>query len=85
MLTPEVTKASFPPTGEVRPESGPTGQRARAPLLMGRVGRAPCQNRHAGLDIVIISGKLKLQPCGSAAYLGNVGLAESRLLSGVSM
>jgi hypothetical protein len=40
---------------------------------MGRAGRAPCQNRDAGLDTAVISGKLKLRPFGWAVYLGNSG------------
>ena len=39
---------------------------------MGRVGRAPGQNRDTGLDIAVISGTVKLRPFGWAVYLGNV-------------
>jgi hypothetical protein len=41
---------------------------------MGWVGRRPCQNRYAGLDIPVMSGKLKSRPFGWAVYLENVGL-----------
>jgi hypothetical protein len=46
----ELTKASFPPTGEVRPESGPTGQTGvrAAPDGPGRAGSLPKSRRRPG-------------------------------------
>ncbi len=67
-MTPELTKASFPPTGKCARNSAQPGKRACAPLLLGRAGRAPCKDRYAGLDIAVIFGKLKLQPFGWAVY-----------------
>ncbi len=49
---------------------------------MGRVGRAPCQNRDAGLAIVIISGKLKRQPFRMGGFPGECRYNELFYASG---